>query len=197
MLLLSLINSTSCLIKDMDSELALLRGTLRDGLYQLVPAFDSPMPKSSQTVTPFKASEVAAKHCFKTFDVSSFPNKNCIRQNLIFPDLPLDVNVAQADCVGQQLYAKLGHPTYHVLKHVLNKIQVSCPKFVFSFCDSYKIGKSHQLSFSSCPITAKKPLELVYSDVWGLAPVTSVESYRYYIVFIDAYTRYSWFYPLN
>jgi len=40
-------------------------------------------------------------------------------------------------------------------------------------------------------------LDLVYSDVWGLALVASVEGYRYYIVFVDAHTRYSWLYPLK
>ena len=59
-------NSTSCLIKDKDSGLVLFRGTLRDGLYQLVSAFDSTVSNSSQTITPFKTSEL----------VSLFSNKS-------------------------------------------------------------------------------------------------------------------------
>ncbi|KAL5854003.1 hypothetical protein ACOSQ4_003805 [Xanthoceras sorbifolium] len=46
-------------------------------------------------------------------------------------------------------------------------------------------------------ITTKQPLELVYSDVWGPAPLLSSEGYRYYIIFVDACTRFTWLYPLK
>lgn len=55
----------------------------------------------------------------------------------------------------------------------------------------------HQLPFVSCQITTKSLLELVYSDLWSPSPILSTEGYRYYIVFVDAYTRYSWLYPLK
>ncbi|TXG53583.1 hypothetical protein EZV62_018839 [Acer yangbiense] len=38
---------------------------------------------------------------------------------------------------------------------------------------------------------------ILYSDVWGPAPTLSGDGYRYYIVFVNAYTRYSWTYPLH
>lgn len=31
----------------------------------------------------------------------------------------------------------------------------------------------------------------------GPAPVTSMDDYRYYVVFVDDYSRFSWFYPLK
>ena len=37
----------------------------------------------------------------------------------------------------------------------------------------------------------------MYTDVWGPAPVVSFDNFRYYVVFVDYYTKYSWFYPLN
>ena len=36
------------------------------------------------------------------------------------------------------------------------------------------------------------PLELVVADVWGPAPVTSSNGYKYYVSFLDAYSRYTW-----
>lgn len=130
-------------------------------------------------------------------DVTSSSSNKSTKQHLIVSNLPLNVNVAQTNCIGQHWHAKLGHPTFHVLKHVLNKIQIDCAKSAISFCDSCKIGKLHQLPFANCPITAKQPLELVYSDVWGPAPMVSIGGYRYYIVFVDAYTRYSWLFLLK
>lgn len=41
------------------------------------------------------------------------------------------------------------------------------------------------------------PLQLVYSDLWGPSPVLSSSGYRYYIHFIDAYSRFTWLYLLR
>jgi len=40
-------------------------------------------------------------------------------------------------------------------------------------------------------------LDLVYSNLWGHAPIMSIKGFRYYIIFVDAYTRYTWLYPLK
>jgi len=61
--------------------------------------------------------------------------------------------------------------------------------------NSCHINKSHKLPFSSIKTTA--PLELLFSDVWGPSPITSVNGYKYYVVFVDHFTRYSWIYPLK
>ena len=80
---------------------------------------------------------------------------------------------------------------------MLNKIQVPFSLSLLSFFDSCKIGKLHQLPFSDCKITVIRSLELVYFDLWGPSPTLSTEGYRYYIIFVDAYTRYTWLYPLK
>jgi histone deacetylase 1/2 len=33
------------------------------------------------------------------------------------------------------------------------------------------------------------PLELIFSDVWGPAPLFSLDGYRYLVIFVDAYTK--------
>jgi len=40
------------------------------------------------------------------------------------------------------------------------------------------------------------PLELIFSDVWGPAPLFSSDGYRYFVIFVDAHTKYIWYYPL-
>ncbi|KAG8482395.1 hypothetical protein CXB51_027330 [Gossypium anomalum] len=40
------------------------------------------------------------------------------------------------------------------------------------------------------------PLQLIVSDVWGPAPVTS-DGFCYYVAFTDVYTRYTWVYVLK
>ena len=38
--------------------------------------------------------------------------------------------------------------------------------------------------------------ELIFSDVWGPAPLFSSDGYHYFVIFVDAYTKYVWYYPL-
>jgi histone deacetylase 1/2 len=42
----------------------------------------------------------------------------------------------------------------------------------------------------------KTPLELIYSDVCGIAQ-TSISGHNYYVSFIDAYSRFTWLYLLK
>lgn len=45
-------------------------------------------------------------------------------------------------------------------------------------------------------MSSSKPLELIYSDVWG-PTITSSDEYRFYVIFIDHFTRYVWLYPFK
>jgi len=41
------------------------------------------------------------------------------------------------------------------------------------------------------------PLELVYIDIWGPSPIEATSVAKYYIVFLDAYSKYTWLYLLH
>jgi histone deacetylase 1/2 len=40
------------------------------------------------------------------------------------------------------------------------------------------------------------PLELIFNDVWGPAPMLSSDGFRYFVIFVDAHTKFIWFYPI-
>jgi transposase InsO family protein len=66
-----------------------------------------------------------------------------------------------------------------------------------SFCKHCALGKMTQLSFPiSCTHTTE-PLQLVHSDVWGPAPITSINGTRYYVSFVDDFSKFTWFFPLK
>lgn len=37
----------------------------------------------------------------------------------------------------------------------------------------------------------------MHCDLWGPAPVISHDGYRYYAIFVDDFSRFTWFYPLK
>ena len=64
-------------------------------------------------------------------------------------------------------------------------------------CTHCLFGKMHNLSFQNSQFTTSSPFELVHSDLWGPAPVAFVNRFRYYILFVDHYSRFSWLYLLK
>ena len=63
-------------------------------------------------------------------------------------------------------------------------------------CDSFLKAKSHQLLYPKSTSASKAPLELIFSDVWGPAPI-SIGRHAYYVSFIDDYSKYTWIYLLK
>lgn len=98
---------------------------------------------------------------------------------------------------SEQWHSRLGHPATPIVQHVLHRHElpsVSVNKTVV--CDACQQGKSHQLPFSLSTRVTTSPLEIIYSDVWGPAPV-STSGHEYYVSFVDAYSRFTWLYLLK
>ena len=95
-------------------------------------------------------------------------------------------------------HARLVHLATPIVRHVLHRheLPVVSNKYVDAVCDACQQGKSHQLPFSESSRVVTKPLELVFSDVWGHAQ-TSVSGHNYYVSFIDAYSWFTWLYLLK
>jgi hypothetical protein len=65
-----------------------------------------------------------------------------------------------------------------------------------SVCDACQMAKSHQLPYPKSSSVSTSPLELIFSDVWWPAPA-SVGRYKYYVNFIDDYSKFTWIYLLK
>ena len=62
-------------------------------------------------------------------------------------------------------------------------------------CHSYNINKSHKLPFSKSSVTFSFPLDVIFYDV-RTSLVSSSNGFYYYVIFVDHFTKYIWFYPL-
>lgn len=63
-------------------------------------------------------------------------------------------------------------------------------------CNSCCINKRQKLSFSNSTISSIAPLQYIYTDVWT-SPLYSHDGLKYYIIFVDYFTKYIWLYPIK
>jgi hypothetical protein len=63
-------------------------------------------------------------------------------------------------------------------------------------CDACLRAKAHQLPYPKSTSQSAAPLDLVFFDVWGPA-IDSFCNKRYYVNFIDDYSKFTWIYLLR
>lgn len=95
-------------------------------------------------------------------------------------------------------HARLGHPSSQVTKQIISsfKLPVAGSLSQETVCPSYQLGKNKQLPFNQSNRVFVNPLNLVHSDVW-VSPIPSSSGCRYYVIFIDEYSRFTWMYPIT
>ncbi|OMO81232.1 Reverse transcriptase, RNA-dependent DNA polymerase [Corchorus capsularis] len=82
---------------------------------------------------------------------------------------------------AQHWHQRLGHPSKLILHRVLKQFSLPQISNDFQSCNSCHCNKSHKLPFGVSSLSSSKPLELVYTDIWGPAPIPSVSGHKYYL----------------
>jgi histone deacetylase 1/2 len=165
-----------CFVKSQASRQILLEGHVgADGLYQF---------------KPFKFisnNDQVSKHSSSNFSVvsNSFSCNNAVYNS-------------QSVSEFHKWHLRLGHVHSSAISAVLNlcKIPVS-NKFANESCSFCCIGKSHRLHAPMSQTVYTQPFEVIHTDLWGPAPFDSHDGYRYYITFVDTFTKYTWIYFLK
>jgi hypothetical protein len=118
----------------------------------------------------------------------------------LYPLKPSDVESLHQAFVGysarpDQWHARFGHPSPQIVRSILRLKNLPCLKesSVSSVCNAYQLAKSHQVPYNTSIRRTTMPLEIIHSDVWGPAPIC-VGGYKYYISFIDDFTKFTWIY---
>ena len=111
------------------------------------------------------------------------------------------VFVAHSGDVSRLWHERFGHLNFRSLqnlckeKMVTSLPMVSCKDVVCSGC---VLDKHHQDSFEKCASWhTSAPLQLVHSDLCGPLPVVPFSSFKYFLTFIDYYSRCTWVYFLK
>jgi hypothetical protein len=97
-------------------------------------------------------------------------------------------------------HSRLGHPSAKVLHTIFPSLS-SCNSLAFnsvnSHCKHCLAGKMHQLPFSVSTNKVTAPFQLVHADLWGPAPSVSLNGFKFYLVLVDEYTKFTWVYLLT
>ena len=99
---------------------------------------------------------------------------------------------------SSEWHHRLGHPTFSILKHIVSSNNLGLesymsPDFSCNACHNYK---NHKLSFFKSTLVSTQPLEIIFSDMWT-SPIISTYGFKYYVIFVDHFTRYIWCYLIK
>ncbi|TYK16527.1 hypothetical protein E5676_scaffold21G003420 [Cucumis melo var. makuwa] len=94
-------------------------------------------------------------------------------------------------------HRKLGHMSEQGLKFFVEQnLLPELTKVSLPFCEHCVTSKQHRLKFNTSSSRSKMILELVHYDVWQ-SLVTSLGGARYFVFFIDDYSKRCWVYPIK
>ena len=95
-------------------------------------------------------------------------------------------------------HKRLGHPSFKIVRNLVHRFSLPIAhNKMNSLCSSCSINKAHQLPFWSTSFQSHALLYIIYTDMWGPAHCVGLDGSHYYLIFIDHYTKYMWFYPIN
>ncbi|KAJ4758161.1 polyprotein [Rhynchospora pubera] len=111
-------------------------------------------------------------------------------------------NCAPQALLGERVNAhiwhcRLGHPAAAITRTILSNCNLPSNNNTLNFCEDCAVAKCHRLPFVPSTSKSVAPLELLHSDVWGPAPVLTDSGFRYFLVFVDDFTRFTWIFFLK
>ena len=92
---------------------------------------------------------------------------------------------------------RLSHASFPVLQKSISAFTLPVANKRLLVCSNCQIARSSQLSFKTSNHKSINPLDMVHTDVWGPAPILSNSGARYYLCFLDDYTKFIWLFPLK
>jgi len=94
-------------------------------------------------------------------------------------------------------HRRLGHMSERGLQILAERdLLLGLKEVYLPFCEHCVISKQHRLKFARSTTRSKNILDLVHSDVWE-SPEVSLGGAKYFVSFIDDYSRRLWVYPIK
>ena len=124
-----------------------------------------------------------------------------LMDNLCLP-LIAPVSVAAAVIVSSipslaLWHARLGHTSSSRIQQLASRGLLGSVSTENFDCVSCQLGKQPAWSFNTSESISSDIFDLIHSDVWGPSSVSNIDGSRYFVVFVDDYSRYSWIFNMK
>jgi hypothetical protein len=93
----------------------------------------------------------------------------------------------------------LGHPSQKLVTQIIKSfsLPIKHKDHVSYLCTSCSNNKTHKQPFRPTSLVSHAPLDLIYTDVWGPSNIVGLDGSRFYLILVDHFTKYIWFYPMS
>ena len=94
------------------------------------------------------------------------------------------------------LHRRLGHPSFATMSCSYPSLFNACHRESL-ICDASEFAKHKRVPYPSLGLRSNKPFDIIHSDVWGPCEVQSISGRRWFVTFIDGFSRCTWLYLLK
>ena len=88
-------------------------------------------------------------------------------------------------------HARLGHTSLSCLQLLTSQGHLGLIQFLKFYYTSCHFGKQTKLPFNNSNSFSSAPSDLIHYDIWGPAPVLTKGGSRYFLIFMDDFSRYT------
>jgi len=130
--------------------------------------------------------------------------KTFLSKNRMFP---VDFHMGDFKCLNAIVnneswlwHLHFGHLNYQSLENLSKRNLVHGLPYIHhpnQLCEACIFGKNHRIPFVKESWRTKFPLELVHIDVCGPMNISSIGGNKYFLTFIDDFSRKTWIYLLK
>ena len=94
-------------------------------------------------------------------------------------------------------HARLGHASSSRVQQLVSRGLLGSVSIENFDCVSCQLGKQPALPFNTSESISTDIFDLIHSNVWGPSFVSSIGGSRYFVVFVDDYSRSSWIFNMK
>ena len=94
-------------------------------------------------------------------------------------------------------HAHIGHASSSRVKQLAFRGLLSSVSTKNFDCISCQLGKQPVLPFNTSESISTDIFDLIHYDIWRSFSVSSIGGFRYFVVFIDDYSRYTWIFNMK
>ena len=91
-------------------------------------------------------------------------------------------------------HSRLGHASISRVKELASMGLLGSVSIKNFDCMPCQLGKQTALPFNNSVSHALSSFDLIHSDVWGPSPIATQGGSRYFVIFVDDFSRYTWIY---